>query len=624
MDLSIPIVGLMAFIGYKLNDKKQPRNKNELRTKISPHEKPSGRNIYHSTFSKEIDTKERKLADIQFEKSKNPENTNIIPPLYNTFCKWDCDDTVAPALVDENSTILPRVKPVEKNTVQKRENQIMSGPMFRNVEIQGINLEENENINLTSGGSNPIFKENFSEIDKVNTLTGLPMEMKHNNMVPFFGSNITQNTQLNKNSSILENYTGTQDTPTRKREVPKMFSNKRENVFGSRPVSNLIGQDRFIQTNLKTNLLPVPQIKVQPLPEEYVRPAFKNIDNLRVKNNPKVTYKTPVIAGQHFVSNRGVQPKVVKNQPDTFYINGPERYFTSVGDIKAPKVRENFNNLKFTPKAETSEIAPNINPAYDPTRSEGKSRLIKRSNAPFSNSELFTIADDDTRQTYKKDWVRNAKHEIVSHNYLDRDGYVAYEQERQSTNRMTILPASDTSRGYHQSNPNDARTTHKESNLFSYTGNAAFEVDKPQDYNGAYNYTREKQWINNPDYKGAPSQTSKSFYDQTQYENINIFSDREEVMNKKGYTAGAQKENTPLGSCGVNMYQRDDSLRKAKYDYGANLQRIVQEPTSLFNIGCPTDEGNKQGTEVDFTERIDPELLNAHRENPYTQNLHSY
>lgn len=632
MDLSIPIVGLMAFIGYSLNDKKQPRSKDKLRNKISPHEKPSGRNIYHSTYSKEIDSNERKLANIHFEKSKNPENTNIIPPLYNTYCKWDCDTistnpfVIGSSKEDESAikdvtqqTILPRVTPVEDDTLNIRNRQIMSGPMFRSSNtIEGQTVQHNETV---SGGLQPIFKEGFSS--DVSDLTGLPMDTKHNNMTPFFGSNVTQNTQLNRNSSILENFTGSQDVPTVKREIPNMFANKQENVFGSRPESDLIGKNRYIQSNKKTNLLPVPQVKVQPLPEQYVRPSYKNVDNLRVKTNPKVSYKGDIINGKHYNSNRSAQAKVVKNRPDTFYVNGPERYFTSVGDVKAPTARENFNNLKFTSKAETSEIAPNLLPAYNVGLSEGKSRLIKRSEAPKLNKGLFTIADDDTRQTYKKDWVRNAKHIVENHNYLDRDGYIANEQERETTNRMTILPASDSVRGYHQTHTDEAKTTHKEGNLFSYTGNAANEVDKPKDYTGSYNYTREKQWINNPDYKGTPAQTTRSKYDTSQYENMKIFSDREDVMNLKGYNAGPQKENIPLGSCGVNIYQRDDNIRKTDREYGANVHRLVQEPTSLFNIGCPTDQSNKNATEHDFVDRIDGDLLNAFHKNPYTHSLNS-
>lgn len=616
MDLSLPIVGLLAYIGYNLNDKKTPREVRKTRTKISPHEKPSGKNIYHSTFTKEIDAKERKIADIQFKKSKNPENTNIIPPLYNSYCKWDCEDKSAPGVVPKKSTILPGVKPLPKEKQISRETQILSGPMFTELFINGGTVGSGEAS--SPQGPSQFIKEGFENISE---LSGSQLDLRHNNMVPFFGSNVTQNMQLNKNSSILENHTGIQDTPTSKREVTKMFSNKKENVFGSRPMGDTIAQDRYVQSNLKTNLLPAPQVKVQPLPEECVRPSYKRVDDLRVLSNPKVSYKPPVVQGKHFVANRGIQSKVSKNKPETFYKNGPERYFTNVGEVKAPRARENFSAMKLPSKAETSEKALNVSPAYDPTRSSGKAEHVRSSQVKKGDKNV-TIVDDDTRQTFKADWVRNAKFEINSHNHLDRDGYVANEQERETTNRMTILPANDNRRGYHQALPDQARTTHKETNLFSYSGNASAEVEKGQDYTSAYNYTREKQSVNNPDYKGIAGQTTKSVYDMTQYENAQIFSGRETVADLKGYSAGPQKENTPLGANGVNMYQRDDEIRKNKH--AANVDRVVPEISNMYNLGCPTYTSNKETTEHDFSDRIDPELLEAHRKNPYTQGLNMY
>jgi len=611
MDLSIPIVGLMAFVGYKLNDTKTPRTVNKLRDGISPNEKPSGTNIYTSTFSKEIEAKERKIADIQFDMSKDPKNTNIIPQFYNTMCKWDCDAAGSPLPLKLDQSLLPRVATVNPNGINTK---ITTGPMFRNLNV-------NSNVPSELNNSTTIFEENFTNIDNISKLTGLPVELKHNNMVPFFGSTVKQNTRINNNTSILEHYTGSQDTPTQKREVPKMFENVPENIYGSRPDADLIGQDRFYQSNLKTNLLPLPQIKVQPLPEEYVRPAYKDVDSLRAANKPKVSYKAPVIQGKRYITNRGIQSQVKKNRPDTFYVNNPDRYFVSNTEIKAPRARENFKNSN-SAKAQTSEIAPNIGIAFNTGQTEGKVQYVRQSNA--QGNGLYTIQDDDTRQTYGNDWVRNLGKDVNAHNYIDRDGYVAYEQERETTNRMTMLAAHDTNKGYRPSNPDQARTTQKEGNLFSYTGNSRMEVDAPQDYTSAYNYTREKQFINNPDYRGVAGQTSKSLYNTSQYENVDIFSHREDVMDRKGYTAGAQKENTPLGANGLNVRQRNDDIQKSKYN-GANVNRIgVGTTANLFNIGELTDTSNKGATEADLGERINPAILDAYRNNPYTQNLHSY
>lgn len=614
MDLSLLIIGLTGVIGYHLNSNgKTPRKKIKPRTNISPNEIPSGKNIYTSNFSKEIDAKERKIAKQNYKKSKNPEKTNIIPPLYNTYCKWDCDENGEP--IKSDKTILPSVLPVDDNTLEKRQQQILSGPMFSNIKVDGQQLG-NAGEQLST-----VMKEEFSNISE---LSGQPVNSSHNNMVPFFGSNVTQNTQVNTNTSILENYTGLSDIPTKKQETLKMFSNQKENIYGTKPTGDLINLDRYVDSNLKTNLLPTSQIKVQPLPEEYVRPSYKDVDDLRVATNPKVSYSAPVTQGKHFVGNRGITGKVNKNQPDTYYINSSDRYFTTVGSVKAPKARENYSNIKFTPKSETSEIAPNLTPAYNNVHSGGKSRIVKSSNVCNSNNQLFTIADDDNKQTYKQDWIRNAKSKINSNNFLNRDSYVAYEQERETSNIVAIRPANDSSRGYHQSLPDQARTTNKEGNLFSYTGIATNDVDAPRDYSAEYNYTRETQWLNNPDYKGTPGQASKSIVNTSQYDNIDISTHREDIDDRKGYVSGGQKENTPLGSSGVNMHLRDDSLRKTKYNYGANVQTHISEPTNLFNIGCPTDVSNKEVTEHDFTNRVDPSLLAAFDKNPYTKSLNSF
>jgi len=620
MDLSLAIIGALAFTGYKLNDEKQPRKRETQRSKISPHETPSGKNIYHSTYSKEIKSKERKLANTHFEKSKDPVNTNIIPPLYNTYCKWDCEKPASkPRKMKKQNTILPSVEKTSKNFQKNKEIQIFNGPMFKEskVEVKGFDILSDKTY---TGGFDNSFIENF---DNMSSLTGQKMEMKHNNLVPFFGSNVKQNTQIERNSSLLENFTGNFDTPMMKKEVPKMFLNQKENIYGTRPSGDLISQNRFIASSNKTSLKPVPEIKVQPLPQEYVRPVYKTTDELRVKTKPKVSYKNHAIKGSRYVTNRGKIGQVNKNRPDTFYVNDQDKYLTTTGSVIAPTIRENFDP-KYTPKADTSERSLNISPAYNSELNKGKPGVIRENDLINKNIKgLYTIVDDDHRHSYKQDWVRNPTGEIKLQNAIDRDSYIAYEQERETTSKMHILPASATNRGYHQSHPTQAKTTNKESNLYSHLGVASGEVEKITDYSGAYNYTKERQYINNFDYKGTPSRTNIGKYNKTQYVNLTNFGKREGIMDTKGYTAGGQKENTPLGSQGVNAYLRDDSLRKNKYEYNSNVNRVVQTAATTVNIGS-VDQGSRiQLAENDYKDRVDPDLLKAFRQNPYTQSLSS-
>jgi len=614
MDLSILILGTIGFVGYKLNDKKQPRNKKKIRKDVSPHDIPSGKNIYRSTYSKENASKERVMANKRYQKSKNPEKTGIIPPMYNTYCKWDCDDSgpyVKKELEKEN-TILPSVK---LSNSDKRKKQILEGPMFKK-EVFG----QIESSNLSDIKKDEPQKLETECFKNISTLSGQYTDMHHNNMMPFFGSSVRQNTKIDANSSILENFTGQGvDTKIIKSEVPKMFENNKENIYGVSNYSDNVSKNRFIVSDLKTNLLPTPQIKVQPLPEEYVRPVYKTTNQLRIATNPKNEYEAKINHGKRYVTNRGKFGKFDKNRPETFYNNDIDRYLTTTGATSAPTYRETIN-LKCTPKALTSEKSLNVSAPYNSSLNKGKpNNYIKISDVENRNS-FYTAVQDDKRQTYKSDWVRNVKGDVTEYDENNKQGYVAYEQERETTNRLNLLPASDTNRSYHQSAPNELKATNKENNLYSHLGNAASEVQKITDYTGAYNYTKEKQAINNPYYKGTPSRTNIGKYDNTQYKNVSNYGNRENIMDKRGYIAGGQKENIVLGSDGVKAKLKDDTLGKIKYEYNANVHKIFQEPINKSKIG---ETRCNDTVEKDVSSRINPELLDAFRHNPYTKSLHS-
>ena len=64
----------------------------------------------------------------------------------------------------------------------------------------------------------------------------------------------------------------------------------------------------------------------------------KTVDELRVANNPKKTFKGQML-GKH-VGRRGPRGnlgKMEQHKPDTFFINNPDRYFTTTGVEKKGK-----------------------------------------------------------------------------------------------------------------------------------------------------------------------------------------------------------------------------------------------------------------------------------------------
>jgi hypothetical protein len=131
----------------------------------------------------------------------------------------------------------------------------------------------------------------------------------HNNMDPYFGGNIRQNMDIDRNAVLLENFTGVSDIPKQKCEVKTFYDKSKDmgNVFGVSN-NNDYYRDRIEQPRLRNNEVPIEQIRVGPgLNQGYTakpvggfqqfedgeiaRAGEKCVDQLRVKTNPKETFK---------------------------------------------------------------------------------------------------------------------------------------------------------------------------------------------------------------------------------------------------------------------------------------------------------------------------------------------
>jgi hypothetical protein len=182
---------------------------------------------------------------------------------------------------------------------------------------------------------------NYLEGDVLSSLTGQRIrsnEFTHNNMVPFYGGSVKQNMRATANNSLLDTYTGAGYTQIAKKEVETMFDYQRPfgNPFGLESSSDFIesrintpvarnGERLFEPTRVgpgvgegygMTGKGGFQQFEIN----EIMRP--KTTDELRVATDPKLTYLTPVVPGQHFVANPSDNPgEVRKYRPDKFYID---------------------------------------------------------------------------------------------------------------------------------------------------------------------------------------------------------------------------------------------------------------------------------------------------------------
>ncbi len=183
-------------------------------------------------------------------------------------------------------------------------------------------------------------KETFispADFKNVDDVTVVQAQEGHNNMVPFFGANVTQTTYSGATDGILDTYTGTgKNTFFHKEEAPAFF--KPEAATGlpwGKQVETDFEQSRMVTSLAMKNVFPIEPVQVGPgvndgytnLPSggyqqdsirEFALP--KTTDEIRVENKPKLTYTADPVPGAHYITDMGIQAPVKKNRPDRFQV----------------------------------------------------------------------------------------------------------------------------------------------------------------------------------------------------------------------------------------------------------------------------------------------------------------
>jgi len=202
------------------------------------------------------------------------------------------------------------------------------------------------------------------------SLTGEKVDgsyFQHNNMVPFFGSSLRNNTtHANANESTLDNYVGSGSQTIIKKEVSPMFSPAVNAQWAYGAPNN----SDFYQSRVNPSLR---MANVKPFEEQQVAPGLglgyttegaggfnsgmmmrdewldKNVDQLRVENKPKpggiglFGHEGPANSYVKTVSHVDHMGVMEKNRPDRTFDTGAgtenHRMFTTVGIAKGETLR---------------------------------------------------------------------------------------------------------------------------------------------------------------------------------------------------------------------------------------------------------------------------------------------
>lgn len=618
MDLASLIVLGAVYVGYNMTQEDRPTPK-KLRKNVKEHEKPNGKNVYHSEHTQKVDSKVKqagtkafegaRLNESQWRNNSGTEESNWVSPFYNQdiFGKDLCNDAdCAP-----QKSILPQTRKLnDSELLAKKQSKSKS------IETKMVGFEATETLDALP-------------TQRISKLSGEPLEMAHNNMVPFFGPKALQNIDPNRNSTLIEKFTGKEETPVRKQEVPYMFKPEkgRGNVFGSGLFTSKIDRSRYAQSNKKHNILPMAQVKEAALPAELVRPQYKNVDQLRIGTNHKLEYKARRVDGiRQSQTQRGVVGHVNKNRPDKFYINNPDRYFTAPSHIKKAEYQGAWTRKDFN-KSNIAESQENVGPAF----SMYKESMPRYKAEGSEGTALDSVIRNPFKETFKNDYTRNVG---VSAKDVDDYGLCSYaprEQERETTSKLHVLnvaqPGQGEYIGYEDTQlgiKNTPKTTNKEINLYDRKGNANSIVPEGMDYREYYNNQRFKQELDNPNYLGVASSGGQSEQkSRSQYETHRVKSCREEVVDRNNRKNPKQRRNIPRDPSSYSICQRDETVFESARPYGNGVVPKYTDVTEQQQCGDNTKKQCQTVYKDPKFERISSVYVDAFKSNPYTQSLNS-
>lgn len=495
------------------------------------------------------------------------------------------------------------------------------------------------------------------------SLTGDPMtkeNMKHNNMVPFFGSKVRGTTyDYSRHESQMDSLQGAGSTHIHKREQAPLFK-PQQHMGWSHGTPNV---SDFVQSRIN------PSMKisnVKPWEEERVGPGLnqqggsmgsggfnsgmearerwmpRTVDELRVATNPKVTYDGVVLGGKSTVQNRGIHGRVEKNRPDTYFINTPDRYFTTTGIEKAQTARATEILRPENRSTTTREY-------FGTTQiSEGKANRapqnFRQSNRPELDAPVNHISNAHASGKYQ-----------VGPNDYGVQGYTAYHNGRSLTTtrqpnlggisgiaKAVVAPLMDILRPSRKENTvgnlrpvGNVGTAVKESYVYNPADRAKTTIREMTEVNpypanignremqGYGHLTNEHQPVTQQRDSTSTEYVGTQGITRTQQARTY---DAEYNGRLNPYKETLVQSRTSVGN--HNLFNGYVNMKIDKFDEDRVQRHInaphsgVKQAPSLTTYGRSTAR-SEYGQSIQM-DRNQPEILDAFRSNPYTQSLHSW
>jgi len=554
-----------------------------------------------------------------------------------------------------NPQIHPKNYPINSKNVSNSNVSNYSNPnqhTDKYYDSNNFSNVEKTNSSYSVGGS---VKQNYSLTgNQINTT-----DFKHNNMVPFFGAKIKGATiDTNVAESALDHMQGQGSQFIKKQEQAPLFQ-PHQNLQYANGAPNV---SDFIQSRVNPSMR---MANVKPWEEERIAPGLnkgytttggagfnagmesrdswlpKTVNELRVDTNPKTTFG---LSGHEGPANSMIKAspasethgRVEKKLPDSYYTVGPERWFTTTGLEKAQTARgtevlRDVNRITTTEEYYGSGKLNN-EASYAKGEYEQPKRVVLEPkhviNISASGRYAPTIADHGV-QSYKS----------LPNNRSTTKNPVEFGIVSGIVNAI-VSPLMDVLRPSRKENViGNIRSSGNAGSIIS-KGTVFNPADRTkttiremtegrldcnhlniENQNGTGYIVNEHQPVQlqrdttNTSYSGvagpAIQQATKSYESAyMQHNNVN-----------KTYP------NRP-NQGGTQIFNQTDNISIQRKDSDRNNNREFVPYSGEFNIPTMETHGKiRAGQQYDQNmscERINPDILTAFKNNPYTQSLNSW
>ena len=498
---------------------------------------------------------------------------------------------------------------------------------------------------------------------QIYSMTGNYLEseqFKHNNMVPFNGGKVKGNTyDVNIAESVLDNMIGSGSQTIKKIEQAPLFKpeDNMQWAYGA-PNNSDFYQSRVNPGMKNNNIKPFDSVMVGPgLDKGYnsvngtggynsgmeARDKWLpyTVDQLRVSTNPKLEYELTNHEGpaNSYIKNAAstqTMGRVEKQRPDTFFINSQDRWLTTTGAEKG----ETLRSIQEMGIVKRNDVvvdymgpagAADRKAAYAPEnfekskRQESMTTGVNHSSAqrrgPSTDADNFLRSHtnyENNRSTVKQpDGYRSGFGGAIGAVIAPIMDMFRPTRKDETINNVRVYGEPGTAAGSKGPvyNPNDSTTTTiKETTLYAPT----FNINNQKEgiyVNNAMPGEATQRDTTSCSYIGTSGGAATGFGDMSYSAAYNQHNNdiKSSTVNNRPNQGGTQIFNQQMN---LTTIKSDSDRYDGRVNPAISVTPMPPSTETYGSINMPQYYNECAGCD-----RIQPDILNAFRSNPYTHSL---